>query len=124
MALGKKVLVVDDEDTIRETLALGLSDFGWEVTKCPNCSSALKHDTPFDVYLIDLSLPGEDGLQLAAGIKKKFGKVPIVLLTGYLTESLEKEAKKCSISAIVRKPFKFEELDKVLNEVCAKKKAN
>jgi DNA-binding response OmpR family regulator len=49
MALSKKVLVVDDEDTIRETLALGLSDFGWEVTKCPSCSSALEHETPFDV---------------------------------------------------------------------------
>lgn len=124
MALSKKVLVVDDEDTIRETLALGLSDFGWEVTMCSDCSSALKHNSPFDVYLLDLSLPGEDGFQLAASLRKKFGKVPIVLLTGYLTASLEEKARKCNISAIVRKPFKFEELDKLLSEVRIKKKSN
>ena len=110
--------MVEDEETIRESLALGLDDYGWEVTEAATSCSALEFDVPFDAYLLDLSLPDKDGLWLARQIEKRFGSVPVVLLTGYISPQIKKEAKECKIGAVVNKPFRFEELAKVLEDVC------
>ena len=118
----KRLLVVDDEDAIRESLVIGLGDYGWDVTEAANSSSALDFDTPFDVYLIDLSLPDDNGIELAQTLGKRFGAIPIVLLTGYLNSGIEDEAKEGNISVIVKKPFRFEELDQVLKNLCEPKK--
>ncbi len=114
----KRLLVVEDEDAIRESLVLGLDDYGWEVTEAATSGSALEFDVPFDAYLLDLSLPDEDGLWLARQIEKRFGSVPVVLLTGYISPDLKEKAKECKIDAVVNKPFRFEELAKVLKNLC------
>lgn len=112
------MLVVDDENAIRESLVLGLADFGWDVTGAHDSHSALEYDTPFDVYLIDLSLGDQDGFELARILGKRFGGAPIVLLTGYLNEQIQEEAKNHNISLVMKKPFRFEELDRVLKALC------
>jgi len=114
----KRLLVVDDEDAIRESLVLGLADYGWDVSEACNCQSALEFDSAFDVYLIDLSLPDMDGFDLARTLGKRFGHVPIVLLTGYINEKIQQDAMAYNISAVMKKPFRFEDVDRVLKDLC------
>ena len=120
----RRLLVVDDEQAIRESLVLGLSDYGWDVTEASTSHSALEFDTPFDAYLIDLSLPDQDGFELSRLLGKRFGGVPIVLLTGYLNPKIQEEAKDHNISVVMKKPFKFEELDRVLKGLCDYRRPN
>ena len=110
----KRLLVVDDEEAIRESLVIGLSDYGWDVTEAPNSSAALDFDTPFDIYLIDLRLPDRDGFELARILGKRFGKVPIVLLTGYISAQMQETAHANNISLVLKKPFRFEDIDRAL----------
>jgi len=119
----KRLLVVEDEEAIRESLVLGLSDYGWDVTEACDSHAALEFDTPFDIYLIDMQLPDQDGIELGRLIGKRFGKVPIVLLTGYLNGQLQDMADKNNISLVLRKPFRFEELDRALKALVRPRKA-
>lgn len=115
--MAKKILIVDDEASIRESLSIGLRDLGWE-PECADCAeAALSLSELFDAYVIDLSLPDYDGFKLVSGLEEQFGKIPVVLLSGYLTEDIKKEARSRGIDIIVKKPYRFEDVDKALRSV-------
>ena len=97
------ILLVEDEEKIRSALTDFLEFHNFEVTEAADASSALDFDIPFDAYLIDLSLPDRDGMGLAQLIEKRFGEVPVVLLTGFMSDGIEKEAKDQNISAVIKK---------------------
>jgi len=115
--MAKKVLIVDDEASIRDSLSLGLRELGWE-PECADCAqAALSRTHPFDAYLIDLSLPDCDGFELIARLKERLGKISVVLLSGYLTGDIQKEARKNGIKTIVKKPYRFEDVDEALRSI-------
>ncbi len=108
-------MIVDDEEAIRDSLMMGLEEYGWETLGAHSAATALEFEAPFDIYLIDLGLPDKSGFELTKDLRAKFGQVPIVILSGYLNNEIEQEAKTLGIREVLRKPFRFENLDRVLS---------
>ncbi|MBN9461896.1 MAG: response regulator [Burkholderiales bacterium] len=82
--MAERILVVDDEEGIRDLLSDYLSGFGYEVALAADGASmraALAH-TPVDLVLLDLGLPGEDGLTLARELREQAHAPGIIIVTG------------------------------------------
>ena len=81
----KRILVVEDEDVIREFVVINLKRAGYEVTDVPNGEEALRvfdeQDGNFDVALLDIMMPGIDGFQVCKEIRKRSSSIGIILLS-------------------------------------------
>jgi CheY-like chemotaxis protein len=80
------VLVVDDDEFVREVMAASLEDAGYAVVEADSGAQALtvlRSDTRVDVLLSDLTMPGMDGLQLIRAAQEIRPGLPAILLTGY-----------------------------------------
>ena len=113
----KKVLVVDDEEAIRDSLSLALEELGWEVCGAHCAEAALDYDAPFDAYLVDVSLPDRDGFDLIKELQGRFGKLPVIIFSGYLDNGIKEEAHALGVDTVLRKPFRFEEIDRLLTSM-------
>jgi len=116
----KRLLIVDDESAVRESLAMGLENMGWDIKEADSMDSAMDFNFPFDAYIIDHRLPDGDGLKLAQSLRAKFDKLPIILYSGYLDDEIRRKALKQEIDATLKKPFKFEEVSKILESITDK----
>ncbi len=81
----KKILVVDDEESIRLLYQEELSDEGYEVEVAVDGEDALAKFETFkpDLITLDLKMPGMDGLEVLTRLREKDRNVPIILLTAY-----------------------------------------
>jgi DNA-binding response OmpR family regulator len=80
--LSHKILIVDDDELMRRSLSYGLQQAGYNATNAANAEDAImiaRRDTP-DLVLLDIGLPGMDGLDAIQIIKQEFG-VPVIFLT-------------------------------------------
>src|SRR5688572_29182339 len=105
------VLAVDDDVLIRELVSHYLTDFDLTVTAVASGREMLQviERTPVDVVLLDLRLPGEDGLQLAHALRAR-SKVPIIILTGRKDEADRVMGLELGADDYVTKPFSPREL--------------
>src|ERR1044071_722143 len=105
----KKILLVDDDALVRETVRLALRHGGYDVrvveepAKAPDLA---KQDQP-DLILMDLYMPNVDGLELCRRLKKepKTAKIPVVLFTGSEEEIDKLSGKEAGAAAYVNKPI-------------------
>ena len=105
-----KVLIVDDEDSVREVLADILDIFGHTVVSCASAQEGINtlETTNFDIIFTDLAMPDMDGWALAEKVRQKFQQIKIVLMTGYGADTNPENQNK--VDAIVSKPFEIEQL--------------
>ena len=117
---GKKVLVADDEDIIRDTIRDVLTGYGCEVTAVGDGGSAyeLVSREPFDLVLSDIKMPGKNGYEIFAAAKEANGATPVILITGfgYDPNHAIVRARREGLSAVLFKPFK---VDQLLSEIRA-----
>lgn len=110
----KKVLVVDDEINIIELLTINLEKNGFEVISCLTGEEALKLSTSEipDIIILDLMLPGIDGLSVCKDIRsnKKTSKIPIIMLTAKAQESDKIIGLELGADDYLTKPFSVREL--------------
>jgi two-component system, OmpR family, KDP operon response regulator KdpE len=106
-----RVLVVDDEPQIRRALAINLRARGYQVDLAASGEEALKAvaDQPPDVVVLDLSLPGIDGLQVILGLRG-WTRVPIIVLSVREREADKVAALDAGADDYVTKPFGINEL--------------
>ena len=106
-----RVLVVDDEPQIRRTLAINLRVRGYQVDLAATGEEALKAaaDQQPDVVVLDLGLPGIDGLQVIQGLRG-WTQVPIIVLSVREREADKVAALDAGADDYVTKPFGFNEL--------------
>jgi len=80
-----RLLIVDDEDSVLQTLAAILEQEGYEVVAASNATDALEHIRAerFDLLLTDLRIEGTSGLDLLAALRERSSDTPSVMLTGY-----------------------------------------
>ena len=92
--MSDRVLIVDDDEALRESLELVLVSEGYQVATAPCGASALERleEQPVDVVLCDLRMPGIDGFELIPQILRQAPNIPIVLMSAYGTEDLALEA--------------------------------
>ncbi|HUI68436.1 MAG TPA: sigma-54 dependent transcriptional regulator [Nitrospirota bacterium] len=106
------VLVVDDEEPFRRLLKKELTRKGYAVEVAPDGSEALRllHDKSFDVILLDVVMPGIDGISLMKKLKDDSGTPAIIVLTGKATVETAVEAMKNGAYDYLTKPYKLDEL--------------
>ena len=111
MSPGARILVVDDEPQIRRSLQVNLESKGYPVVSVENGDEALQalaQRSP-DVIVVDLLLPGMDGIELTRRIRSH-SSVPIIFLSAIGDEPKKVEALEVGADDYVTKPFSMEEL--------------
>jgi DNA-binding NtrC family response regulator len=102
---GAAVLVVDDEPGMRDTLVAILEHHGYQVSSAPDGESASSavRETDFDVVVMDVRMPGRDGVS----VLEEIGDPPprVILMTAYAQEDRLRDAVKAHAFAVLHKPF-------------------
>lgn len=108
----KRVLIVDDEKVVRQVITDMLSELGHESVTAENGLEGLEtfRKERFDLVLVDLGMPGMNGLQLARLMRSIDDQTPIVLLTGWGDTIDEEEVGRHGIWKVISKPVRMEEL--------------
>ncbi len=112
MSNSKKILICDDEEGIRESLKLILSDFyNLIVTDdSQQCLDCLANSKDIGLVLLDIKMPQVNGLDLLKIIKEKYPRLRIIIVTGYKSVETAAEATRLGASGYIVKPFKSEEI--------------
>jgi DNA-binding NtrC family response regulator len=106
------ILVIDDEAEIREGLELLLSSEGYSVTSAESGEAGLARleQEPYDLLLLDVSLPDRNGLDLLRDIRQRDPHLPIVLITAYGSIDMARQAFKSGAQDYITKPWSNDEL--------------
>ena len=104
----KRVLVVDDEESIRELLSKTLALADYDVETASDASVALERmrQGMFDLLVADLKMPGIDGLTLIRQARSLQSGLPVIIITGYSSESSAIEAVNLGVNGYLTKPFR------------------
>ena len=109
----KRVLVVEDEASIREMVALNLKMAGWEVVEASSDERALElmhHGETCDAALLDIMLPGMDGLSLCETIRRENNEIGIIIVSAKGQESDKIRGLSIGADDYITKPFSVSEL--------------
>jgi DNA-binding response OmpR family regulator len=107
-----KVLLLEDEYMLRVSITEFLEDIGFEVVGFSNGERAFDaiYETPFDLYLLDVNVPGMDGFELLRTLRKEGNKTPAIFLTSMVNVDNLQEGYKSGCCDYIRKPFDLTEL--------------
>ena len=107
-----KVLVVDDEASIRDLLSKTLALAEYEVDTASDAATALGRvrASEYDLLIADLRMPGMDGLSLIRQVKRFRAELPVIIITGFSSESSAIEAVNLGVAGYLRKPFRVPEV--------------
>ena len=113
------ILVVDDEEIVRESLLDWLREDGYQVEAAEDGFKALKkfEEQPWDIALIDLKMPKMDGLELLGKIKESWPETQVVIITAYATVNTAVQAMKVGAYDYLVKPFNPEELSLLIKRL-------
>ncbi len=106
------ILVVDDESEIREGLELLLKMEGYHVASADTGQSGLSQleEHPFDLMLLDVSLPDRNGIEMLKDIRRQDPGLPVVLITAYGSIEMARAAFKSGVMDYITKPWSNDEL--------------
>ena len=120
---GQKVLFVDDDEDVRETLGGMLQRIGYKVTLRESVDSALQclglKEGKLDLVISDLGMPGRNGAELAQEIKKRWPDLPVVILTGD-GEVVKEDLAKQGVILTLEKPVGLAELSEAVERLVRK----
>jgi CheY-like chemotaxis protein len=113
-----RVLVVDDNLALAENLAEILSAEGFEVAICdgPDAAIALAEREPIDVALLDVRMPGMDGVALHEELAARLPEASFVLMTAYSADERIEAARCAGVRAVLPKPLPIARLLAVMLE--------
>jgi DNA-binding NtrC family response regulator len=118
MKKKKKVLLVEDETVLRESIRDWLVEDGYDVECVETGEEALKRikDEEFGVVVLDLRLPDIDGLQVFEHAKELKPETKGVIITAYPSKETQEKAKRLGLLDYLAKPFKVEDLEKLITQ--------
>ena len=101
-----RILIVDDDETVRRSYLRSLESMSCQVAAASDGEDALQsmEQNPSDVVLLDMRMPGQDGLSVLRTIKQKWPDSEVVIITGYPTVDSAKEAVRLGAYDYVSKP--------------------
>jgi len=111
-SLRPRVLIIDDEAAIRESLEILLELEGFVVAAAPDGEKGLQalEESVFDLVLLDLALPGQSGFEILQTIRSRHSNIPVVMITAYGTVQNVVEAMQHGANNFVQKPWDNEKL--------------
>ncbi len=115
-----KILVVDDDEVILETITEYLEQKNFKVVPVDNGLDALKMfetgNGGFDLLITDLVMPSIGGVAIISIVKKKYPQVPIIAITGW-GEHPETLAREVEADFVLEKPFKLDEINRIIQNL-------
>jgi DNA-binding response OmpR family regulator len=107
-----EIMVVDDDQDLRESVAEVLSEAGFAVTEASRGEEALEHlaHKNFDLILLDLIMPGLSGLELMGRIREKSPRMPVIMITAFACVDNAVAAMRHGASDYITKPFRIDAL--------------
>ena len=124
MPQGPRILIVDDEVSVREILAEGLKVYGFETVTAGNAAAALElfRAGSFDLVLSDIEMPEMTGIQLLKKLKAGDREIDVVMVTGVIDTDTAVNAIRDGASDYVTKPFNLEEVRIVVQRTLEKRR--
>ncbi|MFH1220648.1 MAG: response regulator [Candidatus Eisenbacteria bacterium] len=119
----RRILVVDDQESMRSLLKDMLEVIGYEVALAEGGEEALRlmQASQFDLVLTDLNMPGMDGTALLRAIKANKAELPVVIITGYGTFHTEKRVMREGANGYISKPCTLTKIESTLSSVFSAK---
>ena len=107
-----KILILDDEPIVGKYLKPALSKYGInaEIFQDPDRALARMNETGFDIVVTDIRMKGIDGLKVLEWIRSRFARTKVIVITGYSSREVEREALTKGAFAFITKPFKPRDL--------------
>ncbi len=120
----KRILVVDDELSVREILAEGLEAFGFETRMAADADEAMEmlKKERFHLLLTDIDMPGRSGIDLMNGAQAKFPDLDVVMVTGVVDAKTAIRSIREGASDYLTKPFNLEEVQIVVDRTLEKRR--
>jgi len=121
------ICLIDDDIMVRDALALGLSDAGFEVLTAPGAAAGfdIANRRQVDAIVTDMNMPGTDGAQLIAQARATWPDMPIVVISGASVvdgRAITEVARERGADAALAKPFRARQLAEVLERLIAERK--
>ncbi len=125
--MEKRILLVDDESSLRRSLSISLSQYGYDVDPCENGFTALnrlelykKNSVNLDTVVVDIDLPDINGIKLGRIIKTKYPETAMMYITGYADQMEMSELEELKSEGLLEKPFTADDLIARINEILEK----
>lgn len=122
--MSKKILIVDDAKSIRQTLGFVLKNEGYDIVDAENGEDALKKldGSKFNLIISDVNMPVMDGITFIKTVKEDekysaYKFVPVIMLTTESSEEMKQRGKEIGVKAWVTKPFPPESLVDAINKI-------
>lgn len=122
------VLIVDDDDEMREVFEVAMRSFGYEVESVPDTASArkrLEQDPPVSLIMSDVMMPDGNGLDFCRWVRAhaKLKSTPMILCTGLKDEETMRDAMELGAVDFVRKPTSMQSLKEKIDRLHARGRA-
>src|SRR4030065_221532 len=119
-----KILIVDDEVSMREFLEIMLSKEGHKVSSAGSGKEALNmlNDTIYDLIVSDVQMPGMNGIELLRNVKEVCPDTTVIMITAYASTESGVEAMKAGAYGYIKKPFKVDEIKLIIKNALEKKR--
>lgn len=118
------ILVVDDEDPVRSGIAQGLAKRGYDVIEASSGEEALDMSSQerFDLILLDIKMPGINGIQVLNRLKDKYPDATVVMLTAVPDPDLliEPTVRELGAEGYLKKPIRLSDLDQAVKEAISR----
>lgn len=113
---NNRILLVDDEETLRCALSESLIDKGYNVDVASNGFQAMERFkfNSYDLMITDIKMGGMDGLQLIRELKRNISDLKTIIITAYGSLEMVKEATRLGVLELVSKPFKIQEIKDII----------
>tara|TARA_B110000037_G_scaffold29854_1_gene35764 strand:- start:22548 stop:23897 length:1350 start_codon:yes stop_codon:yes gene_type:complete len=108
---NSNLLIVDDDDTIQRLLAIAAKDHGWHPIAARSGQESIELiDSGIQAVIMDVGLPGMDGIETISKLHELFPEVPVIMLTGSNDASTAVQALKAGANDYITKPFELQRL--------------
>ena len=116
-----EILVLDDEEVVCARLKPALEKNGYRVETFTDSRLAKQRlkEHEFHIVVTDLSMPGIDGMKLFNFIKKKWPETKVIIISGFATVEITREAFQAGVRDIISKPFKIGQLKDIIDKISA-----
>ncbi|HKX42565.1 MAG TPA: response regulator [Burkholderiaceae bacterium] len=120
---GEHVLYVDDDEVVRLVVERLLQRAGWRARTVATADEALKtlDTTSFDLVVTDFNMPGASGLDLAKELARQHPRLPIVIISGYVSNELVHGAQRLGVHHVLHKQNLYEELAPMVQRVLSER---
>ncbi len=116
-----KILIVDDEEIIRETLNDFIDFMGYHATGVDNGLDGLKavETSEYDLAFVDIKMPGMDGIDFLHHLRKTklTGSLPVFIMTGHGSDEIRDQAITAGASGFLCKPFGLTEIQRITDKI-------